>query len=312
MSGRDDDEPVGYPIDDSRDGSEMAHESPADLAAVRADDALLNMLGGGGPTPSDIDGELASVLVAWRRDVYADSIKELVDTDTAMAAIRAGRRPTRHRNPLLGPVAAAAAVLVIAFSGVGLVAKSAQPGDHLWGLTQVLYSDYARSVEAAALVKTELDEANTALQEGKPMKAKASLDRAHQQLAVIAETEGRTDLTARHNELEKMLNGTSQEPTPGAAAPVLPAPVTSSTRTSTTTTTTTTQPPASASSSASTSPSSSSSWSPPPSVSSRSDRRNGPPPKGPPPNPNGPPPYTLTTTPQAPVPPPVPPPPYGG
>ncbi|MCA1695625.1 MAG: hypothetical protein LC749_13335 [Actinobacteria bacterium] len=83
-------------------------------------------------------------------------------------------------------------MLVIALSAVGLVAKSAQPGDHLWGVTQVLYSDYARSVETAAAVRTELNEANTALRENQPDKARASLQRVQQQLPVIRETEGRT------------------------------------------------------------------------------------------------------------------------
>ena len=99
----------------------------------------------------------------------AEPFRELVDTDTALAAIRAAaRRPVRRRNPVFGSLAAAAAVLVIAFSSVGFVAKSAQPGDRLWGVTQVLYGDYARSVETAATVRTELNEARTALKQGDP------------------------------------------------------------------------------------------------------------------------------------------------
>lgn len=44
-----------------------------DLAAVQADDALLDMLGSVGRTPADTDGELARVLAAWRREVHAGS-----------------------------------------------------------------------------------------------------------------------------------------------------------------------------------------------------------------------------------------------
>jgi hypothetical protein len=79
----------------------------------------------------------------------------------------------------------------------------------LWGVTQVLYSDYARSVETAAAVRTELNQAKTALKEGNPERARASLQRVQKQLPVIGEAEGRTDLTARHRELEQMLNGSS-------------------------------------------------------------------------------------------------------
>ncbi|MDT7711802.1 MAG: hypothetical protein QOG46_491 [Pseudonocardiales bacterium] len=184
---------------------------PADLAAVQADDALLDMIGAGHPA-SDTDDELTRVLAAWRREVHATPVPELVDTGTALATIRAAaRQPARRRNPVFGSAAAAAAVFVIAFSGVGLVAKSAQPGDHLWGVTQVLYSDYARSVETAAAVRTELNEANTALKQNNPERARAALQRVQQQLPVIGEAEGHTDLTARHRQLEQRLMTGSPE-----------------------------------------------------------------------------------------------------
>lgn len=202
MSGRDDSRaghPHGRPFGDPA-------EMPADLAAVQADDVLLDMLGSAGCTPGNVDGELTRVLATWRREVHADSDRLLVDTDTALAVISAARRPVRRRNPIFGPVAAAAAVMVIAFSGVGLLAKSAQPGDNLWGVTEVLYSDYARSVETAASVRTELEQVKKALQEDKPERAKASLDRIRQQLPAIAEAEGKTDLTTQHRELEQALD----------------------------------------------------------------------------------------------------------
>jgi hypothetical protein len=204
VPGRDDFTRAGYPNGD-------ANGMPADLAAVQADDALLDMLGRVGDTPSDADDYLTCVLAAWRREVHAEPIRELVDTDTAIAVIRAARQPVRRRDPVFGSIAAAAAVLVIAFSGVGLVAKSAQPGDHLWGVTQVLYGNYARSVETAAAVRTELQEANTALKQGNPERARAALQRVQQQLPAVGDSEGRTDLTARHRQLEQILNGPPDE-----------------------------------------------------------------------------------------------------
>jgi hypothetical protein len=136
---------------------------------------------------------------------------------------------------MFGPIAAAV-VLVIAFSAVGQLAKSAQPNDQLWGVTQMLYPEYARSVEAAAFVRTELNKADAALREGHPEQAKASLQRIQQQLPVIAEADGRTDLTARHHELERELvadpsaQGSPPE-SPDASSPeqpAAPAPETSS------------------------------------------------------------------------------------
>ena len=200
MPGRDDFSRAGYTNGDP-------HEMPVDLAAVQADDALLDLIGRAGHTPSDTDDELTRVLAAWRREVHTEPFAELVDTNTALEMIRAVRQPVPRGNPVFSSIAAAAAVLVIAFSAVGLVAKSAQPGDHLWPVTQVLYGDYARSVETAAAVRTELNEAKTALSEGNPERARASLQRVQKQLPVIGEAEGRTDLTARHRQLEQMLSG---------------------------------------------------------------------------------------------------------
>ncbi len=199
---------------------------PVDLAAVQADDALLDLIGRAGHTPNDADEELTRILAAWRRQVHAEPFSELVDTNKALEVIHSACRPVRGRHPVFGSIAAAAAVLVIAFAAVGLVAKAAQPGDPLWGVTQVLYRDYARSVETAAVVRTELNEARTALKEGNPDRARASLQRVQTQLPTIGEGEGRTDLTARHRQLEQMLNGS-----PGAGSanlpgvPMFPSPV---------------------------------------------------------------------------------------
>ena len=193
---------------------------PADLAAVQADDTLLDLIGRSGYSPSEEPDELTRLLAGWRQEMEAEPFRELVDTDTAVAAIRAGRRPVRRRNPVFGSIAAAAAVLVIAFSSVGLVAKSAQPGDRLWGVTQVLYGDYARSVETAATVRTELNEARTALKQGDPERARASLQRVQNQLPEISESEGRNDLTASHRQLEQILNRSPE--TGSATMPGMP------------------------------------------------------------------------------------------
>jgi hypothetical protein len=77
---------------------------PADLAAVQADDALLDALYSG-TAPSDAD--VARVLLAWRRDVDAESIPTLVDVDTALALVRA-----RSRRSLAGRVADAVRRLI--------------------------------------------------------------------------------------------------------------------------------------------------------------------------------------------------------
>lgn len=211
-----------------------ANETPVDLAAVQDDDALLDMLGGESTGRTEADAELARVLVAWRRDVDTEPIGELVDTDTALAAISAARRPASRRHPVLGPVAAAAAVLVIAFSGVGLVAKSAQPQDQLWGLTKVLYADYARSVETAQQVRTELNQINEDIDAGRttPAEAQATLQKLQNidtQLAVVDEAQGRTQLATERKMLEAKLVEKPSSPLPtDPASPAEPGPETTS------------------------------------------------------------------------------------
>lgn len=261
MPGRDDDEHVGYPMshlfrrrngdaDDLGGASEDTPVTPVDLAAVQADDALLNTLGRADVARGDADAELARVLVAWRREVDTESISQLVDIDTAVATISAARKSASRRHPVLRPVAAAAAVLVVAFSGVGLVAKSAQPGDQLFPLTKVLYADYARSVETAEKVETELAQAKTALAEGKTSQAKESLALVREQLPVVNEAEGRTRLAIEHRELEQRLGGpaspaeadSTTASAPLTSSPEVPVDSAPPSQSATTTTTVTTTP----------------------------------------------------------------------
>jgi hypothetical protein len=79
---------------------------PIDLVAVQTDDELINTLSagftvsgpggfGGGFGPDD---RVAAVLAAWKAEVDAEPFPELVDLDTAVAAVRAARpRSARFR-----------------------------------------------------------------------------------------------------------------------------------------------------------------------------------------------------------------------
>ena len=68
------------------------------------------------------------MLAAWRAEIEAEPIPELIDLDTAVAAVRAGikadaagtRRKRADRLRHLAPVAAAAAFIVLAVGGVAL------------------------------------------------------------------------------------------------------------------------------------------------------------------------------------------------
>jgi hypothetical protein len=202
-------------------------EFAADLSAVQADDALLDALGGSDPKIADGLGdlELNALLLAWRRDIDSEPLADLVDTDTAVTTVKTAALAKRHarhgrKRRMLVPVAAAAAVLAIAFTGTGLAARDAQPGDTLWGLTKVLYSDHARSIEAAAAARVDLQRANIALAGGRINDARKALDNAQAALKQVAVEDNLNQLMQQHRELSAQLESPNPAPT---HAPVIPA-----------------------------------------------------------------------------------------
>ncbi len=227
---------------DDRPADDGLAEGPIDFSAVQADDALLDMLRSGGTgsggtgsggtgsggtgsgetgTESTLtDSQVTDLLVAWRRDIEAEPIPELLDVDTALREVARARGRIRTGPRRFGvPLASAASVLLVAFGGLGVAAQSAQPGDSLWPLTRVLYSDHARSVEAAAAVRDELAKADAALREGRWDEAEESLRRARAQLAVIEPDQGREDLMQRHAELMGQLRSAPLPPEAPAPPP---------------------------------------------------------------------------------------------
>src|ERR1700754_348382 len=181
---------IGLPQDDP---------SEFDLSLVHADDESLDLLGGATlNAPGVPDDQLSELLLSWRRDVETEPIGDLVDDELATVTVQAARLRRKRRPRLLVPVAAAAAVLAIAFAGVGLAARDAQPGDTLWALTKVLYSDHARSVEAAEAVKADLREAEAALTDGNVDEAKSKLEAAHAALPTVSGEDGKTALEKQH------------------------------------------------------------------------------------------------------------------
>jgi hypothetical protein len=213
------------PFDSGMTPSEA--EFAADLSAVQADDALLDALGGSDPKIADGLGdlELNALLLAWRRDIDSEPLADLVDTDTAVTTVKTAALAKRHarhgrKRRMLVPVAAAAAVLAIAFTGTGLAARDAQPGDTLWGLTKVLYSDHARSIEAAAAARVDLQTANIALAGGRINDARKALDNAQAALKQVAVEDNLNQLMQQHRELSAQLESPNPAPT---HAPVIPA-----------------------------------------------------------------------------------------
>lgn len=181
-------------------------DEPIDLTALQDDDALLDALGGTNPDVSTsaetARPSLESLLVAWRQDVDASPISDLIDTDAAVAAIVAGSRPQRRlRRRHLVPVATAAAVLMITFTGVGVAARDAQPGDMLWSVAQVLYTDHARAALAASSAREDLSAAEGAIEGGDRTAAEAALRSAQDEMRRVDAEHGLSELEAAHASL---------------------------------------------------------------------------------------------------------------
>jgi anti-sigma-D factor RsdA-like protein len=179
-------------------------DEPIDLAAVQADDELINALAAGFGVPSSggrafhADDQVVALLSSWRADVVAEPIPELIDLETAVAAVKAGmpsaRRTRSARARHLVPVAAAAAFLVLVGGGVTIGSATAEPDSALWPVSKVLFSERAESVEAAVRASDKIDSAKQALMEGKPEQASADLEQAQQDLSKVRPQEGKDEL----------------------------------------------------------------------------------------------------------------------
>jgi hypothetical protein len=185
-------------------------DGPVDLSALRADDELLTALVSfdNSAPGADQDVELKSLLLSWRLDVDAEPLTELVDTETAMATIAVGNRIHRRRPRYMVPFAAAAAVLIVVFGGMGLAARNAQPGDALWGLSQILYTQHAESVEAAASVRDDLHHATVALAQGHFAEARTALVAAGNSLPSVDSADGKASLQQQQQSLLSQLDST--------------------------------------------------------------------------------------------------------
>lgn len=172
-------------------------DGPVDLAAVRADDALLDAIAGGallgghedvfGRSGQD-DDDLAAILAAWKADIEADPMPELVSLDEAAEAVEAGheareRRVGRAKRRM--PFAVAAAAIAVALAGFTVAVHSAQPGDTMFGLTKVLFSQQADNAQKAQTARVTIDQANTAIRRGDAATAQSLLQSAAGQIQAV-------------------------------------------------------------------------------------------------------------------------------
>jgi len=173
-------------------------DSPVvDVADVFADDALIDALvadrvvatpaaRGGAHRASDrsVDADpLIELLDSWRDEISASPMPPTPQIRHASHAVATGRH---HRARTARPalfIAAAICALLIGSAAVG--SRTARPGDTLWGLASVLWSDRLESIHSLDEVKSALVEVQHALDAGRPEDARAALMRATVQLGHV-------------------------------------------------------------------------------------------------------------------------------
>jgi hypothetical protein len=209
-------------------------EQPVDLAAIGADDLLLDALGRGEAAAAG--DPVAELLTEWRADL--DSEQPDVDagfrlagvlaaeqTAEAAGAEPAGAGPARvrpSRRLALGVAAAA-----VALAGLSVAANHAGPGSPLWPITKVMYPQQAdiRAAERAIAL------ARTAAAAGRPDDARRLLDDAAAHIARVGDPQVAQRLGAEIDAIRSSLpaavsggSSTPAGPPPSASPGPAPAP----------------------------------------------------------------------------------------
>jgi hypothetical protein len=176
-------------------------DAPVDIAAVRRDDALIDTIAGGGPVASDSpeQDQLALLLSGWRADIVATPMPTGPLLDDVIAAIDASdahsaRGAARGKLRLLRPIAAAAAAIAVVMGGATIFSYNAAPGDPLWSVKSVVFSQQADSTVAQIDTTSQLQEAERLIAVGDAEGAQHMLDNAADRSGGVRDADTRNDL----------------------------------------------------------------------------------------------------------------------
>ncbi|WP_228804787.1 anti-sigma-D factor RsdA [Nocardia higoensis] len=218
---------------------------PVDIAAVRRDDALIDAIVSGGPVQTDSAEEfqLAALLADWRSELIEPPMPSTPDLDAVVAAVnqeigarkvRVGAQ-ARGKLRLLYPITGAAAALALIIGGTTAFSYSAEPGDPLWRVKEVVFSEQAQTT-VVQRADSELSQAEQALEQGNYSQAAALLERAQTNVGQVSDNGKKqelerawqlllTDLREKSPELATQLEQTVQPstvPRPGTTVTVDP------------------------------------------------------------------------------------------
>ncbi|GCE42725.1 hypothetical protein Rhow_006854 [Rhodococcus wratislaviensis] len=177
-------------------------DAPVDVTAVRRDDALIDAIAGGGPVATDSPEqyELALLLTNWRADIVSTPMPTGPLLDDVIAAIdasdnvRSARSAARGKLRLLRPIAGAAAAIAVVMGGATIFSYDAEPGDPLWSVKSVVFSQQADSTVAQIDTTSQLQEAERLIAAGDAESAKNLLDGAADRSGGVRDADMRNEL----------------------------------------------------------------------------------------------------------------------
>ena len=217
-------------------------ETSVDLAAVRRDDALIDAISGNGlvETKNTEEYELATLLADWRAEILAEPMPAGPDLDEVVAAVdrELGARktltavppttPSRARSKgqlrLLRPLAGAAALVAVAVGAATAVSYGAEPGDPLWGVKQVVFSEQAQSTEARIDTASTLQRAEQLIAQGNADEARELLTSAESRSGDVRDAGERDALGDWMQRLADEIGKLVPQLPPPPAVPVVPLP----------------------------------------------------------------------------------------
>ena len=211
-----------------------ANGAPVDIGAVRRDDALIDAIAGDGPVATDSAEEyqLATLLAGWRAEIVTPAMPAGPDLDDVLAAVnqeieaRNSRLAAKRRLRLVRPIGGAAAVLALVAGVATAFSYNSQPGDPLWKVKQVVFSEQADSTMARVDTVTDLDVAEQLIASGNIQGAEVALERASTRAGDVNEQDDRDSLIARWTELrtriEALVPTTTVLPPPPSEVPTTP------------------------------------------------------------------------------------------
>lgn len=189
-------------------------ELPVDIAAVRRDDQLIDAIiaRGSATTDNSDPNDIATLFASWRAEIVEpplpsapdlDDVVEAVEREIAARRIRVG---AGGRLRVLRPILGAAAAIAVVVGGLTAISYSAEPGDPLWNVKQVVFSSEADSTVANMDTTSDLQDAERLIALGKLHEAKVHLDQAADRVSDINDDAQRDSVRAWVDRLQRQLD----------------------------------------------------------------------------------------------------------